>query len=674
MPVRQPPGPLSFLWCALLASLLAGCATTSPVSGLSPLQRTDLARGRELSSGVEWTLQFGSPSGSPPPAPITSPGSAAAPAPAAPPGPAALTVAMGRATSYYQRGLQAMQSGDADQAEWEFDAALETLLTTNPVYAPPAGLAAVTRPVSFPPSSWVRELAAPMTNVASPSSSADDSDSTAAEEPPLDAPALLGPDDIQAVTEAPAKEKEAPDVGTEVEGSQFPIILNDEVESFLEYFQTRKWGVITQAFERASRYLPMMRRIFQEKALPEELTNLAFIESAVNPHATSRAKAAGIWQFIPSTARLFGMHTSWWLDERRDPEKSTRAAAEYLKTLHEMFDSWPLALAAYNLGEGALQRAIQRQRTRDFWSLKLPRETKLFVPAIMAMTLISHYPERYGFSVPPEKGLESETVRLLHPTDLKIAAQAAGTSVERIRELNPELTRGTTPPDVSRYSLRIPAGRTETFLEAISRIPPAERVRWATHRVRKGETLRRVARQYRVDPEALAEMNGLGKRQALKVGMLLRIPSSAESGTVALAKATRTAPSAAPVRHAGRTYVVRPGDTLSWIAKSSGVSLNDLRRWNRLSRDAALRPGQTLLVVSPAEIQAAAVRTPAAPVRHSSSRPAAKRRYVVKQGDTLWEIGQAFGVSPEDLRRWNKLSKDAAIRPGQELHLVDPAS
>ena len=268
----------------------------------------------------------------------------------------------------------------------------------------------------------------------------------------------MGPDDLQAIAkERPEDTLAVPD--PRLEKSEFPIVYNDQVKTFVGYFQTRKWGVVARAFERASRYLPMMRKVFQEKALPEELINLAFIESAVNPWATSKAKAAGIWQFMASTGRLYGMQVSWWVDERRDPEKATRGAAEYLKNLYRMFDSWELALAAYNAGEGAVQRAIDRQRTRNFWALRLPKETQLFVPAFMAMTIISKDPERYGFSPPPDEPFETDLVTLDQPADFRSLAQAARTSVERLRELNPELIRWSTPPGVRAVHPPDPGGR-----------------------------------------------------------------------------------------------------------------------------------------------------------------------------------------------------------------------
>ena len=656
MGLRQHPGPLAILGCALLAMPLAGC-TLTPLPASSFIASQDSAT-PHLPTGSNLLSR-----GSPPPAPAPAP----APASASPPSPplSPLALAMQRAGSHYERGLQAMRSGNADQAEWEFDAAFETLLDISLAgQAPASRLLGTARLASLPSFPWPSSLAMPPRSFApEPAQPAE------AEEPPLEAPALLGPEDLRAMTGA------HPDAATplpEPDAASFdvPIVFNDQVKTFVQYFQSRKWGVITRAFERASRYLPMMRRIFREHGLPDGLLNLAFIESAVNPRATSRAKAAGIWQFIPSTGRRFGMQTSWWLDERRDPEKATRGAAEYLKSLYRMFESWPLALAAYNAGEGKIQNAIQRQRTRDFWSLRLPRETQLFVPAFMAMTIISREPERYGFFPPPEEEPGNETVTLRHPTDLRVIAQAARTTVEELRDLNPELTRWATPPGLTQYTLRVPPGRRDELLEVLDRIPPAQRVTWVRHQVRKGETPATIARRYGVDVQAVLEMNELRKRQPLKVGGTLLIPASPSGGVVADAaqsQATRRAAPPAPL--AGR-YTVKAGDTLADIARAHAVSPEDLRRWNNLPRDARLRPGQILKLARSSQGTAkTALRSRGDSDSRTAQAPADTKRYIVRRGDTLWDIARAHAVSPEDLRRWNNLPRDARLRPGQALEI-----
>jgi peptidoglycan lytic transglycosylase D len=653
MQLRQHPGPLARLGPAVLTILLAGC-TLTPSPQTSFLASKDLAGG-EFHDGMGL-----SPSPSPPanaPAPVPN---EAQP----PPSPSPLTLAMQRAGSHYQRGMQAMRTGDADQAEREFDTALETLLDMDLNAREPNGLLSARPLPPFPTAAWLSSLATPPQNIISEVLTTPES-----EEPPLEAPALLGPEDLSAVTKAPA-EGTVPLPEPDAQKYDIPIVFNDQVKTFINYFQSRKWGVITRAFERASRHMPIMRKIFREKDLPEDLLNLAFIESAVNPKATSRAKAAGIWQFIASTARLYGMRTSWWVDERRDPEKSTRGAAQYLSNLYRMFDSWPLALAAYNAGEGAVQRAIERQRTRDFWRLRLPKETQLFVPAFMAMTVISKDPERYGFSPPAESPHETDTVILRHPTTLTVIAHAARTTIDHIQSLNPELLRWATPPDVP-YSLRIPAGLQEEFQETLAQIPPEQRAPWVQHRVRKGETSARIAKRYGVDLQTVLDMNRLRKGQALKPGGTIFVPAMS---TDVAAAADEPPPSKTAVRRrVTPEYKVRKGDTLSAVARAHGVSVEELRRENGLSRDAKLRTGQTLRISRSRDSEPAVgerLRTAPGP-RATNATP---KRYIVKRGDTLQEIARVHGVSLEDLRRWNGLSQDTNLRPGQELLTSDSSS
>jgi len=290
--------------------------------------------------------------------------------------------------------------------------------------------------------------------------------------------------------------------------SEFPIVLNDRVKAALKYLRAHRSDDITQAFWRARRYAGMMRAIFREHDLPEELVNLAFVESDVNPRATSHAQAAGIWQFVPSTARTYGMRTTASLDERRDPDKSTRAAAEHLKSLYNRFGAWPLALAAYNAGENAIQQAIRRQHTRNFWHLRLPKETRQFVPKFMAMTIIARDPRRYGFSLPPEAPHETEILHVSQPTEIRQIAEAAGTTVKYLRELNPELVGPATPPDQRGYALRIP-----------------RRVTWVSHKVQEGETLTAIARRYKVSLQMLREANSLNQRAEPAVGRIILVPA-----------------------------------------------------------------------------------------------------------------------------------------------------
>ena len=283
-------------------------------------------------------------------------------------------------------------------------------------------------------------------------------------------PAMLN--DFNPPQDDGAQFDQAADAVLEERPYQIPMILNDSVENHMEYFKTRGRDVFQRWLERSARYIPVMREIFREKSLPEDLVYVAMIESGFNPYAVSWARAVGPWQFMPHTGKLYGLRIDWWVDERKDPIKSTYAAAEHLKDLHNLFGSWPLALASYNAGAGKVQRAVLRTRSEDFWDLKasryIRRETKNYIPKFMAATIIAKNPEAYGFVVQPVEPFVYDEVVITESTDLRLIARCAGTTFETIKELNPELKRWATPPDATRYILRIPKGTRESFLASFA--------------------------------------------------------------------------------------------------------------------------------------------------------------------------------------------------------------
>jgi membrane-bound lytic murein transglycosylase D len=660
MAFRRFPGLRWLPVLAAVAGILAACSlgpSPAPTSGLQPTEPP-----KNQSVPEEAVALADETQASPLASPETSPPATE------PPALSPLALAMAQAGSHYEQGIQALQSGNTDQAQWEFDAALETLMDSGP--SPPASPALVGVDRSPPISlhGWLSPPVRPPQEMTRESAPEDP------DEPTQEATALGGPEDVQEIeTEESTEATPLPE--PDVQKYEFPIVFNDRVKTVLQHFQTKKWAVITRSFERASRYLPMMRQVFREEQLPEELLNLAFIESAVNPWATSRVKAAGIWQFMASTGRLYGMQVSWWVDERRDPEKATRGAAAYLKKLHGMFGAWDLALAAYNAGEGKVQRAIAQQRTRDYWKLRLPKETQYFVPAFMAMTIISKEPERYGFSPPPDDPFETMTVTLDHPADFRTLAQVAEIPVEHLRELNPALIRWSTPPGASGYSVRVPTGVKVDFLDELARIPPRERVAWIPHRVRKSETATAIAKRYGANLQALLEMNGLKKRQALKPGASVLVPASAaflpnRTADAAVDRPKTKTASAKPLRH-----TVKRGETVTQIARTYGLSPAELQRANGLSQNASLRPGQNLkLPAAATQERSRAARKNLAGALAGPLTAASERRYVVKRGDTLTEIARVHGVSQEDLRHWNGLERNALLQPGQTLRILSSSS
>jgi membrane-bound lytic murein transglycosylase D len=308
-----------------------------------------------------------------------------------------------------------------------------------------------------------------------------------------------------------------------------PIVINSKVEQFIQYFQTTARRAFSNWLARSEKYIPIMRNLLKENGLPEDLVYLALIESGFNPHAYSRSKASGPWQFIYPTGKRYGLKTDWWIDERRDPEKSTMAAAKYLKDLYDLFECWYLAAAGYNAGEGKIATAMKRYQTEDFWELTkhryLKQETKDYVPQMIAAALIAKDPEKYGFiGIEYQEPLRYDKVKVPEVTDLRLIAKVCEVTVEEIKELNPELSRWCTPPHFSDYEIKIPFGKKELFLKNFEIFYPGGRFQFKTHRVKKGETLSKIAKLYRVDLEPILEINRLNKKSQLSIGMNLLIP------------------------------------------------------------------------------------------------------------------------------------------------------
>ena len=375
---------------------------------------------------------------------------------------------------------------------------------------------------------------------------------------------------------------------------QIPMVLNDSVENHLEYFKTRGRDVFQKWLDRSARYIPVMKDIFREKNLPEDLVYVAMIESGFNPYAISWARAVGPWQFMPETGKLYGLKIDWWVDERKDPIKSTQAAAEHLKDLHNLFGSWPLAMASYNAGAGKVQRAVLRTRSEDFWDLKasryIRRETKNYVPKYMAATIIAKNPEAYGFAIQPYDLFVFDEVIISESIDLRLAARCAGTTYDVIKELNPELKRWVTPPDATNYILRVPKGTGDQFSASFASIPSDQKIRWERHLVAKGETLAGIATQYNTSPEAIRDINNLKKNRIIPgKHLLIPVDANAKQQDVSYLSPDQTG------KKQQILYRVRRGDNLTRIASKHDVTVADIRQWNDGIR--SVRAGQKIKLV-----------------------------------------------------------------------------
>src|SRR6202165_2806702 len=363
-----------------------------------------------------------------------------------------------------------------------------------------------------------------------------------------------------------------------------PLTVNDQVLSFLNFFQTpRGRAIVETGLRRAGGYREIISRVLREEGLPQDLIYLAQAESAFQPLALSRAGARGIWQFVAWRGNEYGLRHTWWVDERQDPEKATRAAARHLRDLYAIYGDWYLAMAAYNCGPGNVQKGIERTGYADFWELYrrnvLPRETKNYVPIIVALTLIAKDAAHYGIQVDPEPPVPIDVVKPGRAIDLRLVAETIDVDVETLRTLNPSLLRLATPDDPS-FELHLPPRTAERFSAEIPDVPPDKWVSWRRHRVAAGEALTAIAKKYRVTPKAIADANNLESATALNTGEKLIIPAIQP---------------AAENKRRMVSYRVRKGDTFLGIADRFSVESEDLIKWNRL-KSKRVRRGMVLRI------------------------------------------------------------------------------
>jgi len=425
-----------------------------------------------------------------------------------------------------------------------------------------------------------------------------------------------------------------------------PLVENQDVLAEIKSFQTVERNYFENAYRRSGRYREMILEELRTEAMPEELSWVPIFESGFKVNAYSRARALGLWQFISSTGYRFGLKRTRWIDERMDPEKSTRAAIQYLKELHSFFGDWITALAAYNCGEFRVQRLIRNQRINyldNFWDLykQLPRETARFVPRFIATLLIINDPNKYGITLPtPDPPIKCETVGIYRPVKLSTLSINLGLGAAELDNLNPELRHNATPE--GEYMLKVPEGYGEKTLAAIDLTPrwiPPEAT-YSIHYVKKGETVGGIARRYRTSISAIARLNSLNKRYTIYPGQRLKVPG--RSGSSASIASPREL-----VREGEKLiYVVKRGDSLYQIANSFNTSVQEIKRQNNLERN-TLQVGQKLTI--------------------QSGNLTGATQYTVKSGDTPYEIARKFGMNLSVLLTLNGLNSRSKIYPGQKL-------
>jgi membrane-bound lytic murein transglycosylase D len=401
-------------------------------------------------------------------------------------------------------------------------------------------------------------------------------------------------------------------------GYDIPIVLNERVVWWIDYFANRVPATFERYLIRSGAWLPYLKRQLRESGLPEDLVYLALIESGFSTQAVSHAGAVGPWQFMPYTGREYGLRIDGWVDERRDYDAATEAAIAYLSDLHAMFGSWYLAAAGYNGGQGRVGRSMLNDNTVNFWELTgIHDETKNYVPKLIAATIIAKEPEKYGFyDIPYLEEVEWETVTVPTTTDLEVIAESAETPIETIRALNAHLLRGRTPPGESNFPVKVPRGKSDDFNDNYYDLPPDQRTRTPiVHVVRRGETLGAIADAYGVETEDLIEENGLRNPSRLRAGQRLTIPRQPRGNQpattsppletpargdgiqIAAGEDSRRATGAAPTPRQPVLHVVQPGENLSMIARKYDVAVLEIKRLNGLRSD-TIQAGQTLRIPS----------------------------------------------------------------------------
>jgi membrane-bound lytic murein transglycosylase D len=447
--------------------------------------------------------------------------------------------------------------------------------------------------------------------------------------------------------------------------SDLPLMLTDPVAGYINYFSTRGRETLENALVRGGRYHDMIRKILKDEGVPQDLIYLAQAESGFHPLALSRAGARGMWQFMSSRSRAYGLQRNWWVDDRQDPEKATHAAARHLKDLYNQFGDWYLAMAAYNSGPGTVQHAVKRTGYADFWELYkrkvLPRETRNYVPIIVAVAIMTKNPAQYGLDkLAVEKPVPYDKVKIDYPVDLRLVAQCVDASASDLQDQNPSLLRWTTPKDRP-FELHLPAGSAEKYQTAIATIPKDMRVWWRYHKVAPGDTLASVARTYRTTSRAIAQANRLDADADLQAESKLIIP-------IAPGKHATTEDAATYARRATR-YRVRKGDTVKSVADNFGVPPIMVRRWNRLKGN-SLQGRRVVYVHLP--VTPSATTTHRAVASKSKSKKTLRKasdtsslHHTVKRGETLYSIANSYKTTVGALKQNN--ANLATLRPGMIL-------
>ncbi len=437
---------------------------------------------------------------------------------------------------------------------------------------------------------------------------------------------------------------------------------------------TRNQAYIDRVSTRAEPYLYYIVEELEKRNMPLDLALLPIVESAYNPFAYSRSRASGIWQFIPGTGRLYGLKQNWWYDGRRDIVAATDAALSYLQKLHQEFNGdWLLALAAYNSGEGNVGKAIRRNKKAgkptDFFSLKLPRETRGYVPSLLAVAEIVSNPGKYKITLKPIANTRYfKQVDINSQIDLATAAELSELSIEELYILNPGFNRWATDPKGPHFLL-IPVDKASEFENKLASLTSDDRIKWQQHKIQKGESLGRIATRYRTDVATLKQINRL-KSNTIRTGSSLLIPAAQKPlKHYSLSLDSRRYKGLKRSGDGQRyVYTIKRGDNLWDIGRHYGISVKQLCAWNAISSKSILRPGKKLEIWVEDETDKTAKVIPVVS-KKSFAGDSQHISYQVLEGDSLWLISQRFGVPVDQIKKWNNLAKKRYIKPGQLLDI-----
>ncbi len=497
----------------------------------------------------------------------------------------------------------------------------------------------------------------------------------------------------------------------------FPVVINKQVETYIRLFQTKQKKTFARWLGRSTRYLPYIRAEFKKAGLPQDLAYLAMIESGFNQRAYSHAHAVGLWQFIRSTGRLYNLTINKYVDERRDFEKSTAAAIAFLSDLYKDFGDWHLAVAAYNAGPGKVRSGMKRYKVNDFWKLATKKhlrlETKRYVPKLIAAIIVAKAPENYGFDkIVYQHPLNYDKIAVPPGMSLDAVALISGSDIKTIKELNPQLRKAKTPPNKKEYTVKIPQGSKALAKSNLPRVHPYISSGYLTHKIRKGDTIRKVCRRYNINTTTLLKVNNL-RSNTLIAGTNLRIPySTVKYQLLSEADARRLA---ASNKNNMLLHTIKKGETVGKIARKYGVPMEMIISWNGIKNVRRIKAGEQLILhpATPDSLSKNIISQPfngrilagtykikrdhtskqkAAPVLAASAQTtsprthvpvliASKKRlpvknsttdqyhwYEVQNGDSIWKISRKFKLSTADIRKWNNL-KSNLIHPGNKLKL-----